>query len=79
MLGADFTFAYWVSNSLRGIILAGLGISTDEIAIGFPLGALSLSIVLVLGVIAIQTFFVSAGRRIGQRLGLPTNRDFSVW
>jgi putative Mn2+ efflux pump MntP len=47
-------------DSLRGIILAGLGISMDEIAIGVPLGALRLPIVAVLGAIAIQ-FLVTVG------------------
>jgi putative Mn2+ efflux pump MntP len=66
-------------DSLRGIILAGLGISMDEIAIGFPLGALRLPIVAVLGAIAIQTFIVTAGgilvgRKINQRLGMRTSR-----
>ena len=66
-------------DSLRGIILAGLGISMDEIAIGFPLGALRLPIVAVLGVMAIQTFLVTvggilAGRKINQRLGMQTSR-----
>jgi putative Mn2+ efflux pump MntP len=66
-------------DSLRGIILAGLGISMDEIAIGFPLGALRLPIVAVLGAIAIQTFLVTAGgilvgRKISQRLGMQTSR-----
>jgi hypothetical protein len=54
--------------------LAGFGISTDEIAIGFPLGALRLPIAAVLGAIAIQTFLVTVGgilvsRKINQRLG----------
>jgi putative Mn2+ efflux pump MntP len=66
-------------DSLRGIILAGVGISMDEIAIGFPLGALRLPIVAVLGAIAIQTFLVTAGgilvgRKISQRLGMQTSR-----
>jgi len=66
-------------NSLRGTILAGLGISMDEIAIGFPLGTLRLPIVSVLGAIAIQTFFATAGgiilgRKIGQKLGMQTSR-----
>jgi manganese efflux pump family protein len=66
-------------DSLRGIILAGLGISMDEIAIGFPLGALRLPIVAVLGAIAIQTFLVTMGgiligRKINQRLGKQTSR-----
>ena len=59
--------------------MAGLGISMDEIAIGFPLGALRLPIVTVLGAIAIQTFVVSVGgilvgRKISQRLGMQASR-----
>ena len=66
-------------DSLQGIILAGVGISMDEIAIGFPLGALRLPIVAVLGAIAIQTFLVTVGgilvgRKINQRLGMQTSR-----
>jgi len=66
-------------DSLRGIILAGLGISMDEIAIGFPLGALRLPIGAVLGAIAIQTFLVTMGgiligRKINQRLGKQTSQ-----
>jgi len=66
-------------DSLRRIILAGLGILMDEIAIGFPLGALRLPIVAVLGAIAIQTFLVTVGgilvgRKINQRLGMQTSR-----
>jgi len=61
------------------MVLAGLGISMDEIAIGFPLGALGLPIVAVVGAIAVQTFLVTmggilVGRRINQRLGLQTSR-----
>lgn len=66
-------------HSPRAIILAGLGISMDEIAIGFPLGALRLPIVAVLGAIALQTFLVTAGgilvgRKINQKLGMQTSR-----
>jgi putative Mn2+ efflux pump MntP len=66
-------------DSLRGIILAGIGISMDEIAIGFPLGALRLPVAAVLGAIAIQTFLVTMGgiligRKINQRLGRQTSR-----
>ena len=66
-------------DSLRGIILAGLGISMDEIAIGFQLGALRLPIAATLGAIAIQTFLVTMGgiligRKINQRLGKQTSR-----
>jgi putative Mn2+ efflux pump MntP len=66
-------------DSLRRIILAGLGISMDEIAIGFPLGALCLPIIAVVGAIAIQTFFVTVGgilvgRKINKTLGMQTSR-----
>jgi manganese efflux pump family protein len=66
-------------DSLRGMFLAGFGISIDEIAIGFPLGALRLPIVAVLGAIAIQTSLVTAsgiiaGRKISRRLGMQTSR-----
>jgi hypothetical protein len=51
----------------------------DEIAIGFPLGALRLPIVAVLGAIAIQTFLVTVGgiligQKIGLRLGVQASR-----
>jgi manganese efflux pump family protein len=70
-------------DSLRGMFLAGFGISMDEIAIGFPLGALRLPIVAVLGAIAIQTFLVTAsgiiaGRKISQRLGMQTSRVVGI-
>ena len=66
-------------ESVRGTLLAGLGISTDEIAMGFPLGALGLPIVAVLTAIAVQAFFVTAagillGRRIGAALGRMASR-----
>jgi len=66
-------------DSRRAIVLAGLGISMDEIAIGFPLGALRLPIVAVLGAIAIQTFLVTVGgiligQKIGLRLGVQASR-----
>jgi len=64
-------------DSPRGIILAGVGISMDEVAIGFPLGALGLPIVFVLSAIAIQTFLVTAGGiLIGRKISrsLPARR-----
>jgi putative Mn2+ efflux pump MntP len=66
-------------GSVRGTLLAGLGISTDEMAMGFPLGALGLPIVPVLAAIAVQAFFVTAagillGRRIGTSLGRMASR-----
>jgi putative Mn2+ efflux pump MntP len=70
-------------ESLRGTLLAGLGISTDEIAVGFPLGALGLPIITVLAAIAVQAFFVTVagimlGRRIGTALGILTSRIAGV-
>lgn len=70
------------SFSLRGVremFTAGLGISSDEIAIGFPLGALRLPLGPVLGAIGVQAFVAAAGgillgHRIGRRLGLRTAR-----
>ncbi|HET9001166.1 MAG TPA: manganese efflux pump, partial [bacterium] len=66
-------------ESVRGILLAGSAISTDEIAMGFPLGALGLPIVVVLAAIAAQGFFATVtgiliGRRIGTALGRRTSR-----
>lgn len=61
-------------HSLRGIAAAGLGVSTDEIAVGFPLGALGLPIGTVLAAIGFQAFVATVGgiltgRKIGRRLG----------
>jgi putative Mn2+ efflux pump MntP len=66
-------------ESVRGTLIAGLGISTDEIAVGFPLGALGLPIIPVLAAIAVQAFLVTAagillGRRIGTALGVMASR-----
>jgi putative Mn2+ efflux pump MntP len=65
-------------ETLPGVMLAGLGISTDEVAIGFPLGALRLPVVDVLLAIAIQTFVVAAGGiRIGAAIGEALGRRAS--
>lgn len=65
-------------ESVRGILLAGLGISTDEIAMGFPLGALGLPIVAVLAAIAVQAFLATvAGMLIGSRIGTALGRRTS--
>jgi manganese efflux pump family protein len=60
-------------------LLAGVGVSTDEVAVGFALGALGLPIPAVLAVIAGQAFAVTIvgillGRRIGTALGRQTAR-----
>lgn len=57
-----------------GIALAGLGISADEIAIGFPLGTLHLPVIVVLTAIGLQTALVTSigiiiGRSIAESLG----------
>ncbi len=75
---ASFSF-----ESARGTLLAGLAISTDEIAVGFPLGALGLPIIAVLAAIAVQAFFVTAGgillgRRIGTGLGIMASRTAGI-
>jgi manganese efflux pump family protein len=57
-------------GSARGMLLAGLGISTDELAMGFPLGVQRLPVGPVLAAIAAQTFVVTAaGSWLGSRLG----------
>lgn len=58
----------------RGIVATGLAVSTDEMAIGFPLGALRLPVGAVLAAIAFQAFVATAGgilvgNKIGTRLG----------
>ena len=54
-----------------------MGVSTDEIAIGFPLGAMRLPVGAVLAAIGVQAFLVTAGgillgHKIGRRLGQQT-------
>jgi manganese efflux pump family protein len=63
-------------SSLRSILPAGLAISTDELAIGFPLGASNLPIPVVLITIVCQTLLLAflgviAGNRV--RAGLAQN------
>lgn len=56
----------------RGIATVGLGISIslDELAIGFTLGLLRFSVLLVIVLIGLQTFVVSQlGLRLGGRIG----------
>lgn len=57
-------------TSLRTAALAGLGISVDELAIGFPIGTSGLPVLETIGAIAIQAFVVTyAGILLGNRLG----------
>ena len=56
-------------TSWQASLVAGLAISTDELAIGFPLGASGLPIATVLIVIAAQTLLVTAlGIAVGNRV-----------
>ena len=58
-------------ESARGwaIIVLGLGISLDELAIGFGVGLLGLPLVLLVTLIAIQAFLAAQlGMRLGSRL-----------
>ena len=52
------------------MLLLGLSISLDELAIGFTLGLLGLPVGLVIALIAVQAFlFTQLGLRLGHRLG----------
>src|ERR1700737_327683 len=56
----------------RGLAAIGLGISIsiDELAIGFTLGLLRFSVLLVIALIGLQTLIVTqAGLRLGSRIG----------
>jgi len=65
-------------GSVRGLLLAGMGISTDELAMGFPLGVQRLPVGPVLAAIAAQTFAVTAvGSWLGGRLGAAPQRRAS--
>jgi putative Mn2+ efflux pump MntP len=65
-------------SSLRASLVAGLAISTDELAVGFPLGASGLPIATVLIAIAVQTFFVTAlGIAVGNRVRAALGRRAS--
>jgi putative Mn2+ efflux pump MntP len=63
-------------SSLRSLLTAGLAISTDELAIGFPLGASDLPIPVVLITIVCQTLLLASfGVIVGNRVrsGLAQN------
>lgn len=52
-----------------GVLLLGLSVSLDELAIGFTLGLLRLPVPLVIALIAVQAFILSQlGLRLGHRL-----------
>jgi putative Mn2+ efflux pump MntP len=66
-------------DTLRATILAGLAISTDELAAGFPLGVSGLPIGILLATIGLQTLVIttvgiSLGTRISKGFGLRASR-----
>ncbi|GAC1550468.1 MAG: hypothetical protein NVS3B16_24920 [Vulcanimicrobiaceae bacterium] len=57
-------------SSLRAAIAAGLAISLDELAVGFPMGAVGVPVVPILAIIGVQTLLVTVGGiAIGRRVG----------
>ncbi|HEV2282603.1 MAG TPA: manganese efflux pump [bacterium] len=65
-------------ESPHGMMLAGFGISTDELAMGFPLGALRLPVAPVVCAIGVQAFTVTAaGVWIGRIIGAEAGRQAS--
>ena len=70
---ADLSF-----STMRTAALAGLGISMDELAVGFPMGTSGLPIPQTIAAIALQTFAVTyAGILVGKRLGAKRGRKTS--
>ena len=73
MLVADDDHAELDSLHGHGVLaLVALALSTslDELAIGFTLGVLGVSVVVVIALIALQAFIVAqVGMRIGERVG----------
>jgi putative Mn2+ efflux pump MntP len=66
-------------STMRTATLAGLGISMDELAVGFPMGTSGLPIPQTLAAIALQAFVVTyvgilLGKRLGAKLGRKTSR-----
>jgi putative Mn2+ efflux pump MntP len=58
-------------ESARGwsIVVLGVGISVDELAVGFGVGLLRLPLLLLIGLIAVQAFLAAQlGMRLGSRL-----------
>jgi putative Mn2+ efflux pump MntP len=56
-----------------GLLLLGLSVSLDELAIGFTLGLLHVPVIPVLVLIAVQTVVVS---QLGMRLGTKLSERF---
>jgi putative Mn2+ efflux pump MntP len=59
----------WLDRRGASLLILGLSISVDELAIGFSLGLLRLPVLLTLGLIGAQTVIVTQlGLRLGSRL-----------
>jgi manganese efflux pump family protein len=68
-------FARVSFNSARTAAIAGLGVSMDEIAAGFPMGVAHLPIAGVLITLGVQAFLMAlAGISIGARVGAIAGR-----
>ncbi len=68
-------FAHVSFGSARTIAIAGLGVSMDEIAAGFPMGVAHLPVAAVLTTLAVQAFLMAlAGIYIGARVGAMMGR-----
>jgi manganese efflux pump family protein len=64
---------------MRTAALAGLGVSMDELAVGFSMGAGGLPVPGTIAAIALQAFVVTyvgilIGKRLGAKLGRKTSR-----
>ena len=58
------------NDGMRPLILIGLSVSLDELAVGFALGVLRVPLGPALGYIAVQAFVLTfVGLSIGRRLG----------
>jgi putative Mn2+ efflux pump MntP len=65
-------------STMRTAALAGLGISMDELAVGFPMGTSGLPIPQTIAAITLQTFVATyVGIRVGKRLGAKLGRKTS--
>lgn len=66
-------------STMRTAALAGLGVSMDELAVGFSMGASGLPVQETIAAIALQAFAVTyvgilIGKRLGAKLGRKTSR-----
>lgn len=70
-------------GSVRAACAAGLAISTDELAVGFPIGAVGVPVAPLLATIGAQTLLatlggIALGRRVGEAFGRRAARGAGV-